>query len=87
MKKFAQGGNLGTFDILFIMMFWTYPEKISLVPIFSGSNYNALGLEEDMLSEEETRMGVSHFPKSGVPSPSLPKTGCCHREKRNKLHP
>ena len=42
--NFAQGGNLGTFDILFIMMFWTYPEKISLVPFFSGSNSNALGL-------------------------------------------
>ena len=44
MNNFAQGGNLGTFDILFIMMFWTYPEKISLVPFFSGSNSNALGL-------------------------------------------
>ena len=44
MTNFAQGGNLGTFDILFIMMFWTYPEKITMVPFFSGSNSNALGL-------------------------------------------
>ena len=33
-----------TFDILFLLIFWTYPEKNQLGNIFSGSNYNAPGL-------------------------------------------
>ena len=41
---------MGTFDILFLLIFWTYPEKISLVLFFSGSNSNAPGLYVTSLS-------------------------------------
>ena len=34
---------MGTFDILFLLVFWTYPEKNQLGTIFSGSNSNAPG--------------------------------------------
>ena len=43
-ENLAHIGNLGTFNMLFLVIFWNDPEKISLVLFISGLNPNAPGL-------------------------------------------